>query len=128
MKSERSFSCISALRAWGGSVELGEGTEVTLFRSVRKASRRWYRRASSVKGEATTDCCVARLATGEGVASISDRIAKSWDSNWTEGCIEGTHCVTAVGDVRSSGLGVGARPLVGDTVSSLVSGDITGEG
>ena len=26
MKSERSFSYISAPRAWGGSVELGEGT------------------------------------------------------------------------------------------------------
>ena len=81
MESERSVSCISAPRAWGGSVELGGETGATLFRSVRKASRRWYRRARSVKGEASTDCCVAGLATGEGIASISDRSAKSWDSN-----------------------------------------------
>ena len=81
MESERSVSCISAPRVWGGSVELGEDTGATLFLSVRKASRRWYRMALSVKGEASTDCCVAGLATGEGIASISDRSAKSWDSN-----------------------------------------------
>ena len=79
MQSERSVSCISAPSLWGGSVELGEDTGATLFRSVRTASRRWYRRARSVKGEASTDYCVAGLATGEGVASISDRSAKSWD-------------------------------------------------
>ena len=84
--------------------------------------------ARSVKGEASTDCCVARLATGEGVASISDRIAKSWGSNGIKGCIEGTDCSTVVGNPRSSDLSVGARPLVGGTVSSLVSGEITGEG
>ena len=81
MESERSVSCISAPKVWGGSVELGEDTGATLFLSVRKASRRWYRMARSVKGETSTDCCVAGLATGEGVASISDRSAKSWDSN-----------------------------------------------
>ncbi|CAM9382310.1 unnamed protein product, partial [Ascophyllum nodosum] len=68
---------VSARKVSEGSVELGEGTGAALFLSVRKASRRWYRMARS----ASTDCCVARLATGEGVASISDRIAKSCDSN-----------------------------------------------
>ena len=81
VESERSILCISARKVRGGSVELGEGTGAALFLSVRKASRRWYRMARSVKGEASTDCCVARLATGEGVAPISDRITKSWDSN-----------------------------------------------
>ena len=44
------------------------------------------------------------------------------------GCIEGALWVTAEGDLRAAGVVLGTRPLVGDTVSSLVSGDITGEG
>ena len=36
--------------------------------------------------------------------------------------------VTGEGGLRAAGVVLGTRALVGDTVSSLVSGDITGEG
>ena len=43
-------------------------------------------------------------------------------------CIAAALSVTAGGDRGAAGVILGARPLAGDTVSSLVSGDITGEG
>ena len=44
------------------------------------------------------------------------------------GCIAGALCVMAGCDLRAAGVISGARPLVGDIVSSLVSRDMTGEG